>query len=182
MILNVMRHTRRGVGFIWIALFVVLVGFALATHVAPLAGRQLFIIIGGSMEPAIPIGALVVAAPTDAMTITPGRVVTIRADNGVVITHRVKSVVDLPEGRFFELKGDANESADSGLAPARAIVGTADQYIPYAGYALAFLSKPAGLIAALSVLGALFVAYMLLKLLEPSGPTTAAQARKPIAP
>ena len=65
MILNVMRLTRRAVGFIWIALFVVLVGFALVTHIAPLTGRQLFIIIGGSMEPAIPIGSLVVAAPAD---------------------------------------------------------------------------------------------------------------------
>jgi signal peptidase len=182
MLMSSIRMARRAVGLTWIALFVLLVGFSLLTHIAPLTGRQLFTIVGGSMEPSIPIGSLVVATPTDAMTIAVGDVVTIRADNGVVVTHRVSRVVDLPEGRYFELKGDANQSPDGGLVPARAIVGAADQYVPYAGYAQAFLSKLAGLIAALSVLGALFVAYMLLGLLEPPVPAVPAQAREPVGP
>jgi signal peptidase I len=182
MILNVSRLARRTVGVIWITIFVLLVGFSLFTRLAPLTGRELFIIIGGSMEPAIPIGSLVVAAPTDPMTIGVGDVVTIRADNGVVVTHRVMQVVDNADGRFFSLKGDANPSPDGGLVPARAIVGTADQYLPYAGYAQKFLSKFAGLLAVLSVLGLLWVAYMLLGMLEPPAPTVPVQAPKPAGP
>ena len=182
MILNVVRHARRTIGLIWIALFLVLAGFSLLTNLAPLTGRELFIIIGGSMEPSIPIGSLVMATRTDALTVAVGDVVTIRADNGVVYTHRVSRVVDLPEGRFFETKGDANERPDGGLVPARAIVGTAAQYLPYAGYARSFLSTVTGLVAAVAGLGALLLLYVLLGLLVPSAPAAPAPARKPAGP
>ncbi len=181
MIPNSIRLARRAVGLIGIALFGLLVGFSLFTNIAPLTGRQLFIITGGSMQPSIPTGSLVVATPTDAMTIAVGDVVTIRADNGLVLTHRVSRVVDAPEGRFFEMKGDANQSSDRDLVPARAIVGAVDQYVPYAGYAQNLLSKVAGMVAALSVLGALFVAYMLLGMLEPPRAIPGA-AEEPIGP
>lgn len=182
MILSVLHLARRTIGLIWIALVALLVTISLFTHLAPLLGREVFIIIGGSMEPSIPTGSLVVTSPTDAMAIVVGDVVTIRADNAVVVTHRVTQVLDLPDGRFFEVKGDANEAVDGGLVPARAIVGTVDLHVPYAGFAKAFLSKPAGLIAALSVLGGLFVAYMLLGLLEPPAPPRPVQERKPLGP
>jgi signal peptidase I len=182
MIPNSIRLARRAVGLIEIALVAVLIGFALFTHIAPLTGRQLFIVGGGSMEPSIPIGSLVVATRTDAMTVAVGDVVTIRADNGVVFTHRVSRVVDLPEGRFFQTKGDANQSPDGSLVPARAIVGAADQYVPYAGYAQAFLSTLPGVIAALSVLGALLLTYLLLEMLAPAARATPAEARAPIGP
>jgi signal peptidase len=182
MILTLIRLARRAVGLIGIALFIVLVGVSLFTRLAPLTGRQLFVIIGGSMEPSIPMGSLAVVTPTDVMTIAVGDVVTIRADNGVVVTHRVSGVVDVPEGRFFEMKGDANASPDGSLVPVRAIVGAAGQYVPYAGYAQDFLSKIAGLIAALSALGTLFVAYLLLKMLEPAAAAVPAEAQRPVGP
>lgn len=179
---SLIRLARRAVGLIEIALFVVLVGFSLFTHIAPLTGRELFIVGGGSMEPSIPIGSLVIATPTDAMTVAAGDVVTIRADNGVIVTHRITRVVDLPEGRFFEMKGDANESPDGGLVPARAIVGAADQYVPYAGYAQAFLSTVPGVIAALAVLGVLLLTYLLFEILEPTPRAMPAEALEPVGP
>lgn len=182
MSLNLVRLARRVVGLVGIALFAVLIGFSLLTHIAPLTGRELFIISGGSMEPSIPVGSLVVANRTDVMTIAVGDVVTIRADNGVVVTHRVSRVVNLPEGRFFELKGDANESADGGLVPARAIVGAVDHYVPFAGYARDFLSTGLGLVAALSILGTLLLTFLLLEMLEPAARAMPAQAREPIRP
>jgi signal peptidase I len=166
--LRIVRRARRAVGLVGIALFVVLVGFSVLIHAAPLAGRQLFIVGGGSMEPTIPIGSLVVVARADVMTLAVGDVVTIRADNGVVITHRVSRVVDLAEGRYFETKGDANRTSDGSLVPARAIIGVADRYVPYAGYAQQFLSTLPGLIAALSVLGAFFLVALLLDMLVPA--------------
>ena len=182
MILSLIRPARRALGLIGIALFVVLVGFSLLTHIAPFTGREPFIVGGGSMEPSIPIGSLVIATRTDPMTIRDGEVVTIRADNGVVVTHRIVRVVDLPEGRFFEMKGDANVSRDAGLVPLRAIVGRADVSVPYAGYAHHFLSTAPGAIAALSLLGVLLLVYMLLELLEPARRATAAEALDPVGP
>ena len=182
MILTSIRLARRTVGVIGIALLVVLIGFSLFTRVAPVTGRQLFIVIGGSMEPTIPIGSLAIVTPTDVMTVAPGDVVTIRADNGIVFTHRVSRVVDLPEGRFFETKGDANQSLDSGLVPAHEIVGAAEQYVPFAGYAQDFLTDTPGLVAALSLLGALLLTYLLLERLEPAARAFSAHAREPVGP
>jgi signal peptidase len=182
MILSLVRLARRAVGLIEIALFVGLIGFTLFAHVAPLSGRQLFIVGGGSMEPSIPIGSMVIVTPADAMAIGVGDVVTIRADNGAVVTHRVSQVVDGPDGRFFELRGDANEGPDGGLVPARAIVGASDQYVPYAGYAQKFLSTVPGVVTALAVLGALLLTYLVLEMLESTTPTTSSEAREPIRP
>ena len=182
MIQSLIRLARRAVGLVGIALLGVLVGFSLFTHVATLSGHQLFIVGGGSMEPSIPLGSLVIATQTDASTVAVGDVVTIRADNGVVITHRVNRVVDLPEGRFFELKGDANLGPDAVLVPSRAIVGAADQYVPFAGYAQEYLSTVTGLVAALSTLGALALIYRLLEMLERSARGTLAQARETVGP
>ncbi len=181
--LSLFRLARRALGLIWIALFAVLVGFSILTHLAPVSGRELFIIIGGSMEPAIPIGSLVIATKVDAMAVAVGDVVTIRADNGIFVTHRVIRVLDAPEGRSFKMQGDANMSADAGLVPAHAIVGAANQYVPYAGYARHFLSTIPGLVAVLSVLGTLLLIYFLLGILQPTSlRATAVQAAETSRP
>jgi signal peptidase len=176
---TLIRHVRRAVGLIGLALFVVLVGFSLFTHLAPLTSRQLFTITGGSMEPAIPVGSIVVVTPTDAATIAVGDVVTVRAGNDIVVTHRVSQVVNGPDGRSFEMKGDANLSPDGGLVPSRAIVGAADQFIPYAGYARAFLSTLPGLIAATAILGASLLTYVLLGMVVPPIGKPPTETREP---
>ena len=165
--LKVISVARRLVGLVGIVLFVALAGFSLVTHVAPLTGQQLFIVGGGSMEPGIPLGSLVIVTRTDARTVVVGDVITVRADNGVVITHRVYHVIDSADGLLFETKGDANQSPDAGLVPARALIGAAKQYVPYAGYAQEFLSTVPGLLAAVSLLGACPLAYLLLEMLSP---------------
>jgi signal peptidase len=180
--LSLIRLARRSVGCVGTALFVVLVGFSLFTHAMPLTGRELFTIIGGSMEPSIPVGSLVIATPVDAMTVAVGDIVTIRDDSGTIVTHRVTRVVDAAGGRSFEMKGDANQAPDGGLVPSRALVGVAGQFIPYAGYARAFLSTTIGLIASFSFLIALVLFYLLLGMLEPQRPEMSTEAGEPAAP
>ena len=175
------RMAQRAVGFVGVVLFLMLISLSLVTNLAPLAGREVFTIIGGSMEPAIPIGSIVVVTKTDPMKIEAGDIVTMRADNGVVVTHRVTEVHDLPEGRAFQLMGDANEAPDGGLVPARAIVGVADIHVPYAGYARRFLSTTTGLVAAFAALGALGLLYQLFNMV--GRPANAAPpAREPLGP
>src|SRR5258708_771697 len=74
--LGFVRPLRRVVGAIWIALFASLVVFSLFTHVAPAMGHQLFTIVGGSMEPTIPLGSLVLVSPKDPMQTVVGDIVT----------------------------------------------------------------------------------------------------------
>jgi signal peptidase I len=179
--MTLVRLARRTVGLVGVVLLVLLIGFSVVTNLSPLAGREVFTIIGGSMEPAIPLGSLVVATRTDPMTIEAGDVVTIRADNGTVVTHRVTQVFDLSDGRAFELKGDANRAPDGGLVPARAVVGVADIYIPFAGYARRFLSTTTGLVAALAALGALGLLHQLLGLIG-QATSAAPRAQEPLGP
>jgi signal peptidase len=176
--LRLIRHARRVVGFVAVALFVLLLGFSLVTNLAPLAGRELFVIIGGSMEPTIPIGSLIVVTPTDPSAIVPGDIITVRADNGVVVTHRVSRIVDQPDGRAFEIRGDANQGPDGGLVPSRAIVGVVAQAVPYAGYARTFLSTTSGMIAAIAVLGVL---YLIRRVLGIAAPAAMPAKVRPIA-
>jgi signal peptidase I len=182
MTMSLIRVARRAVGLVEVTLFVTLIGLTLFIHLAPLTGRQLFIIGGGSMEPSIPIGSLVVVSPIGEMTVAAGDVVTVRADNGVVVTHRVSRVLDLPEGRSFEMKGDANQAADGGVVPSRAIVGAATHYVPLAGYAQTFLSTVPGILAAVAVLGALLFTYLFLEMLESSYVQTRSEDRQPVGP
>ena len=173
---TLIRRARQVVGRIGIALVVVLAAFSLFTHLAQFTGHELFIVGGGSMEPAIPIGSLAIVSPVDVSRIAVGDVVTVRTQPNVVVTHRVIRVVDAADGRQFELKGDANASADAGLVRAPSVIGAAAQYVPFAGYAQAFLSTLAGQISTLATLGALLLAYVLLELIERAGRAGAAGA------
>jgi signal peptidase len=168
--LSPIRIARRAVSLIGIALFLVLIGFAAVTNLAPLTGREVFVIIGGSMEPAIPLGALVVATPTDPLAIAAGDVITLRADNGTVVTHRVIRVSDGSDGRSFETRGDANGSPDAGLVPGRSVVGVVSHHLPYGGYAREFLASVPGMVTAIAALGTLFLIHRGLGLLEPAPP------------
>jgi signal peptidase I len=179
MIQTLIRLARRAVGLIWIALFVVLVAFSLLIHLAPLTGRQLFIISGGSMEPSMPLGSLVIASPIDGASIAVGDVVTVRAENGTVVTHRVTRLVALAEGRFVELRGDANADPDPSLVPVTAIIGRSNVHIPYAGYAQLVLSTLPGLVAAASTLLALVLVHQLLGMLARAAHPALPELRAP---
>ena len=88
----------------------------------------------------------------------------------------------MPEGRFFELKGDANRSPDAGLLPAAAIVGAAGQFIPYAGYAQSYLSTLAGQAGALAILGLFLLAYVLLDMLHGHARANTVPTQEPVGP
>jgi signal peptidase I len=95
-----------------------------------------------------------------------GDVVTIRADNGVLVTHRVAGAVEVGGERQLQMRGDANSSPDPASVPAQSVVGRIAWYAPLAGYALFLLSIPSGMLACLSLLGALLLMYWLLEDLE----------------
>jgi signal peptidase I len=147
---------------------------ALATRVAPLVGREIFVIRGASMAPAVPLGAAIVVRPIPAADIVPGDLVTFRGTNGVVVTHRViDAIVDQGE-RLFRTKGDANATFDAFLVPEGAVVGTVEVQVPILGYILGMLSQPSGL---LSFSSGLIAAYLVLVSLEE---TVTARNQRPV--
>lgn len=163
---SLITQLRRSVGLAWFALLFALLGLVGISHLAPLTGHTLVIIRGASMEPAIPLGSLVAMRSVDPQQVGVGDVITIRADNGVLLTHRVVGAVGSGGERLLQLRGDANASPDAALVPARAVVGGVVLFAPLAGYVLFLLSIPSGVVTCLSLLGLLLLVYWLLEDVE----------------
>ncbi|MDO8483652.1 MAG: signal peptidase I [Candidatus Limnocylindrales bacterium] len=153
---------RRVLFAAWVVVIGGLVLLALGSWVAPLVGQQPFVIRGPSMTPAIPVGSLVFARETAADQIASGDVITLAAGNGTVVTHRVIRVAELDGTRHFETKGDANTSPDPVLVAPGQVAGVVDLSVPIAGYALAMLSTPSGLVSVGSLLLASLMAIWFL--------------------
>lgn len=100
----------------------------------------------GSMEPAIPIGAIVMIRPVDIAEIQEGDVITFRSPEGpeLVVTHRVISVTQQSDIHYFQTKGDANPQADLEQISEKAILGKVMFFIPYIGFLSQVVRQPAG--------------------------------------
>lgn len=164
-------------GSINVAIVIVLlivVGLSLMINLGPMLGQRPVVIRGGSMEPAVPRGSLVLLGG-GADSVDAGAVVTVRADNGVLVTHRVVRVVNGAE-RQLELKGDANEAVDPVLVPARSVVGRVTSVFPLGGYIAALAGQPSGLVSLGSLLATLFLTRQLLRELEGAGAVRSTKA------
>ena len=170
---------RRLLGFAWLTSLAVVVLLALATNLGPTFGFEVFAIRGGSMAPAIPLGAAVVAVRTAPEAIQVGDIVTIRADNGVVYTHRVVEVDASEADEWLRTKGDANSTPDATPVPVTAVVGVVDAAIPLAGYLIVMLGTPAGIVCFLTYAAALLLAIWELEEAEVAATEQRRPARSP---
>ena len=119
-----------------------------------LMGYEVYAIVSGSMEPAIPTGSLVYAKDAEPGEIAPGDVIVFRggADGNTVITHRV--VENRSGDRAFITKGDANAAEDVTPAPYEHLLGRVYKSVPYLGSFLPAVSTGQGKISLLGVLTA----------------------------
>lgn len=170
---------RRTLGGVWLASLAVVVVLAVITHIGPRLGLEVFAIRGGSMQPAIPLGAAVIAARTPPEAIQVDDVVTIRADNGIVYTHRVIEVDASEPDVWLRTKGDANMTPDAAPVPVTSVLGVVDVTIPLAGYLIVMLATPAGILSFLAYAGALLLAIWELEGSEAEAETDRRSARSP---
>jgi signal peptidase len=142
------------------------IGLVLAAQIGPKLGHQPIIIEGGSMAPAIPLGALVDVVQVQPADLAAGDVVTFESANGVLVTHRITRVVSFPDGLYIETQGDANESPDPVLLPASAVKGRVDFSLPLLGFLMFMLTTLAGFASIVCLALTLLIAAMLLEDLE----------------
>lgn len=110
-----------GRGLAWGAFALVGLVATLVLVVPLVIGAERYTIVGGSMEPAIPLGSLVVVQPRELNDIRVGDVITYQLESGeaTVATHRVVGEGVVGDGeRVLVTQGDANDSAD--IEPVRA--------------------------------------------------------------
>jgi signal peptidase len=170
---SVLTITRRTLFALWLGLVGLVLGLVLLTHVVGPLGYRIVIIRGPSMSPTIPLGALAFEQPIDASAVRVGDVVTMVFPNGgPTITHRVIRVASIDGQPWIETRGDANNAADPNPVPASIVTGVVRSQLPVAGFLVAFLGLPTGLLSVVSMLGSVLACVWLLEELEADRRTT----------
>jgi signal peptidase I len=124
---------------ITISAFIVVL-FALALLFVGIRGLGMatFVVTGGSMEPTIHKGSLVIDEPVTADKLRLGDVVTFDHYDQTT-THRIVGVEGSANGAMFSTKGDANQIADPEPMSFPGRVGLVKLAIPGLGYAVAWM-------------------------------------------
>ena len=114
------------VASVFICLFVVIQ--VLSNGYVSIGGYSFFKVVTGSMEPEIPVGALILSEETEMNDIEIGEVVCFRSKSpdmlGKIITHRVIEIIEAEDGTLqLVTKGDANLSLDGYYVTAQNLIG-----------------------------------------------------------
>jgi signal peptidase len=138
---------RRGLELALVALIgVVFVALVVARGVPLATGVPTLVVGGGSMDPAIRVGSVVIDEPVAAGRLAVGDVVSLKVGpQQAVFTHRITRVVERDGGLWIETKGDANRTIDPSLVPASAVIGRVAVVIPLLGYVVQMLGTLSGL-------------------------------------
>jgi signal peptidase len=164
---RVTATTRRLLDAVLIVLILVVVFGVILAKVVPLTGRQTIIVGGRSMEPAIAMGSAIVITPVSGSELRVGDVVSLRAgEDKALFTHRIVSIDERSSGIWVHTRGDANASPDPSPIPAKDVEGRVDASIPLAGYLIALLSIPTGVLFLIGLAATLLAAVWLLESLE----------------
>jgi signal peptidase I len=117
------------------------IGAMLPLFLPKLLGYEVYNIVSPSMEPAIPMGSMVLVEQVDPVEVERGDVIAFRR-GGVVVTHRVTQN-RVVEGEFMT-KGDANAEEDASPVPYDNLVGRVKTHVPVLGQLMAYLTTALG--------------------------------------
>lgn len=122
-----------------IATSILLAGVVVGPRFLP---YKALIVRSGSMSPTIPTGSVAFYRQESASQVRIGQVIVFGEPGSptVTVTHRVVRILNLPSGRYFVTKGDANAVDDNWRVPAKGTGWVVTYHLPYLGYALADLS------------------------------------------
>ena len=150
------REWAHFLGFI--ALIAIVIPFLIFAVPQLVGAEQSYVVLSGSMEPAISPGDVIIVNEVPASAIAVGDVITFGDGQAAPpTTHRVVDIQQTNDGLVFETKGDANENVDiRTVAPADlrgkvmtlpvAIPGNGHTLfvIPAIGYVSQFIDTPLG--------------------------------------
>ena len=122
-------------------------------------GIRSFVVVSGSMEPTLPVGSVVYVLPQAEYLV--GSVVAFTNSAKQTVTHRVVSINDKADGRYYRLKGDANNTPDSDEIKGSTVIGKSFLHIPYLGRIVQILRKPFGLVGFIVIPTLAYVVYEL---------------------
>lgn len=164
-----------------IALLLVVMVLVFGTKINFLAnkGFNFYAVISGSMEPAIPVGAVIKVGKYELESLKEGDIITYQIEESVV-THRITKaekdkkievIVDGEEQKAIEhlnwcfiTKGDANNAEDAYEVKPKDILGKYEWHIPYLGYISAFAQTQFGFIALIIIPATILILWEVISL------------------
>lgn len=117
------------------------IGSCLPLTIPRLMGYEIYNVISGSMEPAIPVGSVIYVARTEPADIQEGDVIAFLS-GGSIVTHRVMSN-RITEGEFVT-KGDANAEEDMNTVPYSNLIGRVEKHFPGIGQLMTIYTSTVG--------------------------------------
>src|SRR3989338_4815127 len=143
------------------SLFVLAV-LVLFTSKTSLFGIRSFVVVSGSMEPAINLGSVVFTkSETDYQR---GDIVSFSNKAGQTVTHRIMEIKTSPAGQSFILKGDANNTADGEEVKKRELIGKVFLTIPYLGRLVSFLKTLPGFLFLIIIPSIIFIGWEIINI------------------
>ena len=106
-----------------------------------ISGIQSFVVLTGSMQPAIPAGSIIYTVKQP--WYSEGTVIAFKSGDKT-ITHRVFKVVNKNNILHYETRGDANNTNDEKIITNDDILGKQVVHVPYFGRLVSFLKTPQG--------------------------------------
>lgn len=135
-------------------IFFIIVIFVLISSKTPVFGLRSYVVLTGSMQPAIPAGSVIVVEKQSAYH--SGDIITFK-NTSMEVTHRIISIKHSGNSAVYETRGDANQSPDKVPVYERAIAGKVILHTPYIGTLIIFLKTFSGLTFFIIVPGVVFI-------------------------
>ncbi len=169
-----LKWIGRVVIYLLLAFFILMVYFGVSTRIfggpPAIFGREMYVVLSGSMEPGIHVGSVIFDTPNvDVSKLAVGDVITFKNpdDPSMMITHRIRNVYHHGSQLEFRTKGDANNATDPFLVPSQNVIAQYDNFtIPYIGYYLEFVKTKLGMGLMLIVPGALLIITQMISLVR----------------
>ena len=130
----------------------------LPLSVPKLLGYQVYDVVSGSMNPAIPVHSVVLVQPAAPEELQPGEIVAYRSGSSVVIHRLVEN--HIVEGELVT-KGDANAEPDPLKIEYAGVLGTVTAHIPFIGIYAGALNTLPGKLYAFGFIVAAAMLYLL---------------------
>ncbi|MFD2445751.1 signal peptidase I SipW [Bacillus sp. CGMCC 1.16607] len=129
-------------------------------------GYQLKTVLSGSMEPGIKTGSIIaVKLSSENKNFQKNDVITFKAEEDKLITHRIIEVNKNGDQVLYRTKGDNNKSEDMNPVMAENVVAKYTGFtVPYLGYFIDFTKSKNGNLLLLVLPGLLLVAYSALSI------------------
>lgn len=144
------------------AMLLILAAICLPLTIPRMMGYEIYTVISGSMEPALPVGSLVYIGKEEPKNVEKDQIIAFYGakDSNAIITHRVvENHVVMGE---FITKGDANKTNDMNPIPYENFIGKVELSLPVLGYAAQIITSIEGKIIA----GAVILSALILQILS----------------